>query len=112
MGSSFHEFAAPAGAPDLAAYLRAGTARRSIGRAIDALIEVLDLIDGDPDIEDDDPAGGNCEDLGEPDLSRGLPRPRWAIDQTLGPVNEDETRGWWFDEEAGVNRQPEWEMKR
>jgi hypothetical protein len=31
------------------------------------IIAELDELSGDPDLEDDDPAGGNCEDEGEAD---------------------------------------------
>ncbi len=36
--------------------------RDKIASAIDVLIELLDVIDGDPEAEDDDPAGGAIED--------------------------------------------------
>ncbi|ALR19027.1 hypothetical protein ATN00_00545 [Sphingobium baderi] len=55
-------------------------------------IDLMDLMDGDPDLEDDDPAGGNVED--ERQMAEGedyyrLP-PRYGIDQTKGPINEIE----------------------
>ncbi|SCW36799.1 hypothetical protein SAMN02927924_00229 [Sphingobium faniae] len=61
-------------------------------------IDLMDLMDGDPDLEDgdadedDDPAGGNVED--ERQMAAGqdyyrLP-PRYGIDQTKGPINEIE----------------------
>lgn len=34
-------------------------------RLVARAIEHLDEMDGDPDLEDDDPAGGNVEDEGE-----------------------------------------------
>lgn len=77
--------------------------RRSLAKSIDAMIELLDLLDGDPDLEDDDPAGGAVDDLGEPDLSEDLPLPRWGIDQSRGPINEDVVRqSWWLDETTGT----------
>ena len=51
---------------------------------------------GDPDdVEDDDPAGGNVEDEGEPEPWRApdglaVDRPVYGDDQTLGPINEAE----------------------
>lgn len=76
--------------------------RRSVTKTIEAMIELLDLLDGDPDLEDDDPAGGAADDLGEPELSKGLPLPRWGIDQRRGPLNEEEVgQNWYFDETAG-----------
>lgn len=36
--------------------------RKALAAAIETLIDVLDVIDGDPDLEDDDPAGGNVTD--------------------------------------------------
>ncbi len=36
-----------------------------IGHAIEALIARLDVTAGDPDLEDDDPAGGAADDIGE-----------------------------------------------
>jgi len=52
-------------------------------------IDLLDMLDGDPDIEDDDP-GGTDLDRGEAAAeSRILPTlPEYGIDQTAGPINE------------------------
>ncbi|KQN19449.1 hypothetical protein ASE86_13335 [Sphingomonas sp. Leaf33] len=36
-----------------------------VGDAIDALIARLDALGGDPDLEEDDHAGGNVDDVGE-----------------------------------------------
>lgn len=68
--------------------------RQEIQRAIDLLIAVLDAADGDCDLEDDDPAGGAVEDCGEvedwrPDGIKLL-KPVYGIDQSLGPINEEE----------------------
>lgn len=38
---------------------------KEVGDAIDALIARLDAMGGDPDLEEDDHAGGNVEDVGE-----------------------------------------------
>lgn len=42
--------------------------RDEIAAAVEALVELLDTIDGDPDLEDDDPSG-QCD---EDDLNTGL----------------------------------------
>lgn len=69
-----------------------------IGDAIEALIARLDLLAGDPDLEDDDPAGDPL-DRGEGDTFEGAgggsgfdarfdgARPRYSLDQTRGPSN-------------------------
>ena len=36
--------------------------REEIAAAVEALVDLLDTIDGDPDLEDDDPAGQCTED--------------------------------------------------
>ena len=41
--------------------------RAAIESEIERLIAMLDAYDGDPDLEDDDPAGGNVEDEGQID---------------------------------------------
>jgi|GEM_PF-3976312 len=41
---------------------------------IEAAIEAIDELDGDPDLEDDDPSGGNVEDEGEPEYPEGRDR--------------------------------------
>lgn len=52
--------------------------RDEIGEIIEYLVGVLDMADGDCDLEDDDPAGGNIEDDGEPEEGH---TPDWPIDQ-------------------------------
>ena len=47
---------------DLPALLGRKGAAREIGDAIDALIALMDDLDGDPDLEEDDPAGGDIVD--------------------------------------------------
>lgn len=64
--------------------------RDQIEEEIERLIALIDQDDGDCDVEDDDPAGGNVED--ERQLAEGgdyyrLP-PRYGIDQSAGPINE------------------------
>ena len=66
--------------------------RAAIEAEIDRLINLLDLADGDCELEDDDPAGGNVED--EPQMGAGqdyyrMP-PCYGIDQSKGPINEHE----------------------
>lgn len=62
-------------------------ARGLIEGVIETLVLLLDTIDGDPDFEDDDPAGDPL-DRGEHDGTSDLmPMPIWGIDQSLGPVN-------------------------
>lgn len=70
--------------------------RRIIERQIEQLIELLDQIDGDPDLEDDDPDGDPC-DFGEDDGLSPV-RPLYAVDQTTGPLNVEEAM------EAAFNR--------
>lgn len=60
--------------------------RARIEDHVEALIALLDADDGDPDLEDDDPAE-DVLDLGEYDEARLLPRPKYGLDQSLGPVN-------------------------
>ena len=93
--------------------------RAAIEAEIERLIELLDLADGDPDLEDatgmeddfsltayalaftegrgpgcvvSDAGGGNVED--EPQMGRGQDYysllPAYGIDQTMGPINEVE----------------------
>lgn len=62
--------------------------RAAIEARIEQLIEYLDRIDGDPDLEDDDPAGGAIDDEGHGEHL--LPAmPLYAVDQSLGPTNEE-----------------------
>ena len=77
--------------------------RATIEAEIERLIGILDVADGDPDSEDDDPPGGASEDEGEG--VRLLPAlPVYGADQSLGPVNEDEAVRAWQAREYGVVR--------
>lgn len=50
--------------------------RSMLARLIARLIERLDDMDGDADLEDDDPAGGSADDVGEvEDYVGGHPKP-------------------------------------
>jgi hypothetical protein len=60
--------------------------RQEIERLAEGLIAALDALDGDPDLEDDDP-GGDLFDNGEgEDLYET--RPLYDVDQSMGPINE------------------------
>lgn len=63
------------------------SARKAIEAEIERLIELLDTIDGDCDLEDDDPAGGNVEDEGEFDMRVCSLLPVFGADQTQPPIN-------------------------
>ncbi len=65
--------------------------RAVIEAQIENLIGLLDAIDSDPDLEDDDPGGGNSEDQGELLNEDGVDdfiraKPIYGIDQTK-PLN-------------------------
>ncbi len=68
--------------------------RRIIANEIERLIALLDLADGDCDVEDDDPAGDGLDERGEcltDDGSEMLRTfPLYGLDQSAGPVNEQE----------------------
>ena len=97
---------APSGAPSiplpvsLRAILRVPAASRdTLECIIEQALDVLDLYDGNPDLEDDDPAGDPLDEYGEAATDSGtemLPlAPTYAVDQSLGPTNEDEAyRAW------------------
>jgi hypothetical protein len=58
----------------------------------EAIITILDMMDGDPDREEDDDSGGNVEDGGELVNEDGVgdilsAKPVYGIDQTKGPLN-------------------------
>jgi len=64
------------------------TNRAAIEAEIERLIAMLDELDGDCDLEDDDPAGGNvCDELHDTGEYYFL-LPRYGVDQTQGPLNE------------------------
>lgn len=72
--------------------------RAAIEAEVDRLIAILDAVDGDCDLEDDDPAGDPL-DKGEDEEWRPegfvLPKPRYGEDQSEGPANEQEvSRAW------------------
>lgn len=73
--------------------------RAILARLTARMIERLDELDGDPELEDDDPAGAD-DDLGEADPSRPEPgftalRPTYALDQRRGPTNNDAVNRAW-----------------
>lgn len=59
--------------------------RRAVEQQIEALIALLDDLDGDPDEEDSDEDGDPC-DLGE-DACCSQELPVYGIDQSKGPLN-------------------------
>lgn len=75
--------------------------RSRLEQLAEAIISHLDKLDGDVDIEDDDPAGGDLDDMGEYDSEDGTPMcavlPIYALDQSLGPINEREARRAWLE---------------
>lgn len=77
----------------MGAHFRITPAHRGrIEDQIEALIALLDRDDGDPDLEDDDPAGDPLDERGEAQTEDGTEllrtRPLYALDQSLGPINE------------------------
>jgi len=70
--------------------------RAAIEAKIEELIAFLDEIDGDPDLEDDDPSGDPLDAGEAPEATPIMPmQPIYGIDQTKGPINEREGyRAW------------------
>jgi len=62
--------------------------RKAVEQQIEALIDLLDQLDGDPDMEEDELAGDPL-DLGEDDGCMKM-RPLYGVDQSRGPVNAHE----------------------
>lgn len=76
--------------------------RAELEALTESIIDRLDALDGDPDLEDDDPAGGNSEDVGELELSRGVPHPIYGADQRRLPRNAQFVwEHYWYDERTG-----------
>ena len=73
------------------AHLGEQRAFSEIGRLIEAMIGKLDDLAGEPDLEDDDPAGDPLDMLGEHPTDDGRElAPTWPAygdDQTSGPLN-------------------------
>ena len=65
--------------------------RATLARLVERAIDRMDEMDGDPDLEDDDPAGDPLDERGEApdDAGRGiLPTlPVYAVDQASLPAN-------------------------
>ena len=65
--------------------------RAELSQLTTRMIDRMDAIDGEPDLEDDDPAGGSADDTGEiePWHADGisLALPRYGKDQSNGPTN-------------------------
>lgn len=60
--------------------------RRAIEDHIETLISVLDALDGETDLEDDDPAGGSVDDEGEESLGIWA-KPIYGADQRRAARN-------------------------
>ena len=60
--------------------------RPAIERLTEGLIAALDALDGDPDLEDDDPAGDLLDNSEGEELYET--RPLYDVDQSVGPTNE------------------------
>lgn len=59
--------------------------RRAVEQQIEALIDLLDELDGDPDLEAEHDDHDDCE-WGEP-LNYAHVLPVYGIDQSVGPLN-------------------------
>ena len=77
--------------------------RAQLGSFVEIAIELMDVADGNPDLElddepevddeqeiddepeEDDHSGGSADDEGEPE--NGLVHPAYGIDQTTGPLS-------------------------
>lgn len=88
------------GAPTRAPIILTREQRATIARQIETLIDLLDHADGDTDLEPEEDrclAGDDgCAPVhdilgklawGSPDEDRGRLIPRYAVDQTTGPIN-------------------------
>lgn len=84
--------------------------RLQIEQEVEHLIALLDAVDGDCDLEDDDPSGDPLDMGGEAssDDGRGLlpTRPIWALDQSGGPSNYREASREQAAKEMGLVRSP------
>ncbi len=73
--------------------------RAILARLTARMIERLGELDGDPELEDDDPAGAD-DDYGEGDPALPEPVfklqvPTYALDQSQGPMNNDAVNRAW-----------------
>ncbi|MBV9840229.1 MAG: hypothetical protein JOY99_01620 [Sphingomonadaceae bacterium] len=74
-----------------------------------AMIDRMDEMDGDCDIEDDDPAGdpldaGEFEAGSHPNDVLVKTRPIYGVDQSLGPINQDDA---WQEHRRNIMKQAE-----
>ena len=75
--------------PDALAMFLLTYPREKLEALTDALVAALDALDGNPDREDDDPAGDPLDAGEAPEATPIMPtRPVYAIDQSTGPINE------------------------
>ena len=81
--------------PPVPRYLRPED-RALIEEQIEALIALLDEQDGDCDLEEDDHSGDPL-DQGEAQADTPIApiQPFYGIDQSLGPINEDDAHRAW-----------------
>jgi len=92
----------PPAAPAIGlATVLARMSRRRLEQLAEAIISHLDALDGDVDMEDDDPAGDDLDSKGEIEDWRPegivLPKPLYGLDQSLGPINEREAHNAWLE---------------
>lgn len=67
--------------------------RSALERAVESLIDLLDCTDGDPDLEEDDPAGDPL-DRGEMDMCDRFVAPTYRLDQSRGPLEYGGADSW------------------
>lgn len=104
----------PDGRQSLKEALMARFSAHEIGDAIEVLIDVLDALNGDPDLEEDDPTGQDDEDgintgpatmwrggfteagpgctMSDDDRDDGGIQPIYGVDQSEGPLRSIQTR--------------------
>lgn len=83
--------------------------RAELARIAERMIDRLDELDGDPDLEDDDPAG-QCDEDGVNTASRQPTDPhfftelvpKYDVDQSKGPTNLHAAHREWQRQEYGV----------
>ena len=82
--------------------------RHELAALTERLIDALDAIDGDPDLEDDDPSGQRDEDGintgGWTDFDRerqAMLKPIYGVDQSEGPTNFRAAYSEWLRMECG-----------
>lgn len=110
--ATLHTLGRPSGLPlSLLSQAIHRLSRHELEDLAQSLIDHLDAVDGDPDLEDDDPAGQCDEDgvntalhvladraagclLSDDDIDASAVVPRYDDDQTRGPTNWRNRNGW------------------